>query len=121
VDSKKDIKKTKGVKNNVVARTITFDDYTRGLNEEIEMTRRQSCIRSKLHEVYTIFESKIALIWRQTIRRTELDGDITVGALADTFVICYYYVLFIVIYTFFHIYINIINMFLYNSFYIIYY
>ena len=61
VDGKKDIKKAKGVKNNVVARTITFDDYTRCLNEEIEMTRRQSCIRSKLHEVYTISESKIAL------------------------------------------------------------
>ncbi|KYQ49525.1 hypothetical protein ALC60_11402, partial [Trachymyrmex zeteki] len=61
VDGKKDTKKAKGVKNNVVARTITFDDYTRCLNEEIEMTRRQSCIRSKLHEVYTISESKIAL------------------------------------------------------------
>jgi len=61
VDSKKDTKKAKGVKNNTIARTITFDDYTRCLNEEIEMTRRQSCIRSKLHEVYTIFESKIAL------------------------------------------------------------
>ncbi|KYN24342.1 hypothetical protein ALC57_04058 [Trachymyrmex cornetzi] len=61
VDGKKDTKKVKGVKSNVVARTITFDDYTRCLNEEIEMTRRQSCIRSKLHEVYTISESKIAL------------------------------------------------------------
>ncbi|XP_025073075.1 uncharacterized protein LOC112552306 [Pogonomyrmex barbatus] len=49
VDDRKDIKKAKGVKNNIVARTITFDDYTRCLNEEIEMTRRQSCIRSKLH------------------------------------------------------------------------
>ncbi|KAG5337044.1 SETMR methyltransferase, partial [Acromyrmex charruanus] len=45
----------------VVARTITFDDYTPCLNEEIEMTRRQSCIRSKLHDVYTISESKISL------------------------------------------------------------
>ncbi|KYN30222.1 hypothetical protein ALC57_00316, partial [Trachymyrmex cornetzi] len=61
VDGKKDTKKAKGVKNNVVARMITFDDYTRCLNEEIEMTRRQSCIRSKLHEVYTISETKIAL------------------------------------------------------------
>ena len=61
VDAKKDTKKAKGVKNNVVARTIIFDDYTRCLNEEIEMTRRQSYIRYKLHEVYTIFESKIAL------------------------------------------------------------
>ncbi|KYN17140.1 hypothetical protein ALC57_10584 [Trachymyrmex cornetzi] len=61
VDGKKDTKKVKGVKSNVVARTITFDDYTCCLNDEIEMTRRQSCIRPKLHEVYTISESKIAL------------------------------------------------------------
>ncbi|KYN23239.1 hypothetical protein ALC57_04349, partial [Trachymyrmex cornetzi] len=60
VDGKKDINMAKGVKSNVVARTITFN-YTRCLNEEIEMTRRQSCIRSKLHEVYTISKSKIAL------------------------------------------------------------
>jgi len=38
---------------------MTFDDYTRCLQDEIEMT--QSCIRSKLHEVYTISETKIAL------------------------------------------------------------
>jgi len=61
VDSKKDTKKIKGVKSNVVARTITFDDYTRYLQDEIEMTRTQSCIRSKLHEEYMISESKIAL------------------------------------------------------------
>ncbi|KYN11005.1 hypothetical protein ALC57_16857 [Trachymyrmex cornetzi] len=53
--------RAKGVKNNVAARMITFDDYTRCLNEEIEMIRHQSCIRSKLHEVYTISETKIAL------------------------------------------------------------
>ena len=61
IDGKKDIKKVKDIKNNIVARTITFDDYMRCLNEKIEMTRHQSCIRSKLHEVYTISESKIAL------------------------------------------------------------
>ncbi|XP_072766659.1 uncharacterized protein [Anoplolepis gracilipes] len=61
VDGKKDTKKVKGVKSNVFARTITFDDYTQCLNEEIEMTRSQSCMRSKLHEVYTIRETKIAL------------------------------------------------------------
>ena len=61
VDGKKDTKKVKGVKSSVVARTITFDDYTRCLFNEIEMTRRQSCIRSKLHEVYTVSEAKIAL------------------------------------------------------------
>jgi len=61
VDGKKDTKKVKGIKSNVVARTITFDDYTRCLFDEIEMIRKQSCIRSKLHEVYTVSETKIAL------------------------------------------------------------
>ncbi|KMQ82825.1 hypothetical protein RF55_21740 [Lasius niger] len=61
VDGKKDTEKVKGVKSNVVARTITFDDYTQCLHDEIEMTRQQSCIRSKLHKVYTIRETKIAL------------------------------------------------------------
>ncbi|XP_070529810.1 uncharacterized protein [Cardiocondyla obscurior] len=61
VDGKKDTKKIKGVKSNVVAKKITFDDYTRCLKEEIEMTRQQTCIRSKLHEVYTIREEKTAL------------------------------------------------------------
>ncbi|XP_071571453.1 uncharacterized protein [Temnothorax nylanderi] len=31
------------------------------LRDEIEMTRQQACIRSKLHEVYTVSETKIAL------------------------------------------------------------
>lgn len=61
VDGKKDTKKAKGGKGNVVARTITFNDYTRCLNNEIEIIRRQSSIRSKLHEVYTVSELKIAL------------------------------------------------------------
>ncbi|XP_070529195.1 uncharacterized protein [Cardiocondyla obscurior] len=61
VDGKSNTKKIKGVKNNIVAKTIAFDDYVRCLREEIEMTRQQTCIRSKLHEVYTIREKKIAL------------------------------------------------------------
>jgi len=84
----KDTKKAKVVKNNVVARTITFDDYTRCLNEEIEMTRCQSCIRSKLHEMRDIrIKNRSESIRRQTIRRTGLDGDVIVGTLADIFVI----------------------------------
>ncbi|XP_029672378.1 uncharacterized protein LOC115241009 [Formica exsecta] len=61
VEGKLDTKKIKGVKSGVVARTITFDDYARCLRREIEITREQSCVRSKLHEVYTVSESKIAL------------------------------------------------------------
>ncbi|EZA56769.1 hypothetical protein X777_03234 [Ooceraea biroi] len=54
-------KKAKGVKTNVVARTITFDDYMQYLKDRIEMTRDQSRIQSKLHNVYTVSETKIAL------------------------------------------------------------
>ncbi|XP_067215244.1 uncharacterized protein [Linepithema humile] len=42
VTGQKDAKKVKGVKKSVVVRTITFDDYTRCLNDDIELTRRQS-------------------------------------------------------------------------------
>ncbi|XP_043268116.1 uncharacterized protein [Venturia canescens] len=61
VVGKNDVKKAKGVNGNVVARTITFDDYTKCLNEEIEMKCTQSSIRSTLHNVHTIKETKIAL------------------------------------------------------------
>jgi len=46
VEGKKDMKKAKGIKSNVVAKSITFEDYTQCLNDAIEMTRRLSCIRS---------------------------------------------------------------------------
>ena len=61
VDGKEDTKKAKGVKSNVIARTITLDDYRICLNHEIEMTREQACIRSKLHQVFSIKQKKIAL------------------------------------------------------------
>ncbi|RLU15730.1 hypothetical protein DMN91_011485 [Ooceraea biroi] len=61
VDGKKDTKKAKGVKSNVVARTIAFADYMQCLKDYIEMTRDQSRITSKLHNVYTVRETKIAL------------------------------------------------------------
>ncbi|KYQ52666.1 hypothetical protein ALC60_08197, partial [Trachymyrmex zeteki] len=58
VQGKKDTKKAKSDKSSVMTKSITFEDYTRCLNDE--MTRRQSCIRSKLHKEYTISETKIA-------------------------------------------------------------
>ncbi|KYQ54679.1 hypothetical protein ALC60_06444, partial [Trachymyrmex zeteki] len=61
VIGRSDTKRIKGVKKNVVAKTITFDDYMRCLNDIMEQLRRQSCIRSTLHEVYTVSELKLAL------------------------------------------------------------
>ncbi|XP_076299359.1 uncharacterized protein LOC143218198 [Lasioglossum baleicum] len=61
IDGKSDTKKAKGVKTSVVRTTITFDEYMRCLQHEIAMSRTQTCIRSKLHKVYTISERKIAV------------------------------------------------------------
>ncbi|XP_020294835.1 uncharacterized protein LOC109860268 [Pseudomyrmex gracilis] len=61
VSDSKCIKKVKGVKRSVVARTIIFDDYVRCLRDATELTRQQSCIRSQLHEVFTVLERKLAL------------------------------------------------------------
>ncbi|XP_071579074.1 uncharacterized protein [Temnothorax nylanderi] len=49
-----DTKRIKGVKRNVVAKRITFEDYVACLRDAREMRTRQSCIRSTLHEVYTV-------------------------------------------------------------------
>ena len=61
VIGKSDVKKIKGIKNNVVAKTISFDDYTECLNFAIEQSRCQFSIRSMLHKVYTVSELKLAL------------------------------------------------------------
>ena len=46
VIGKSDTKRIKNVKKNVVAKTITFDDYMRCLNDVMIQSRRQSCIQS---------------------------------------------------------------------------
>jgi len=123
VDSKNYTKKAKSVKNNVIARTIMFDDYVRCSNEEIEMTRHQSCIQSKLHEIYTISESKIALSPYDT-QYSGLDGDVTMETLVDIFVtymyyiVCttimyYYYVLLLFFYLLLLLYFHILHTFSY--------
>ncbi|XP_020299268.1 uncharacterized protein LOC109863417, partial [Pseudomyrmex gracilis] len=61
VGDRKCTKKVKGVKRNVVAKMITFDDYVRCLRNATKLTRQQSCIRSQLHEVFTMSEWKLAL------------------------------------------------------------
>ncbi|XP_051159162.1 uncharacterized protein LOC127280298 [Leptopilina boulardi] len=55
------IKKAKGVKSAVVKKTITFDDYTYCLRNVKMQSRTQYCIRSKLHNVQTLKQTKIAL------------------------------------------------------------
>ncbi|XP_043477531.1 uncharacterized protein LOC122508319 [Leptopilina heterotoma] len=61
VEEKDLIKKAKGVKYVVVKKNINFDDYVYCL-QNVEMQRRtQYSIRSKLHKVQTLKQTKIAL------------------------------------------------------------
>jgi len=108
VDDKKSTKKAKDVKSNIVARTITFDDYTQCLRDEIEMTRQQNCIRSKLHYVYTLSETKITLCPYNDKRYIMPDRDATVGTWADTLIIfCVlfiFYTYLVFLYFVFHVF-----------------
>lgn len=55
------VKKSKGVKKNVVKKSITFNDFIYCLENNCEVKRFQNTIRSLLHKVYSIRQEKIAL------------------------------------------------------------
>ena len=61
VEGQDHIKKVKGVKTRVVEKTITFDDFLQCLREKLIKRREQRIIRSRLHQVYTEKQIKIAL------------------------------------------------------------
>lgn len=55
------IKRAKGVKKYVLQNQISFDDYLDCIANHSIVTRNQNSIRSKLHQIYTITQKKIAL------------------------------------------------------------
>ena len=57
----KENKKCKGVKRNVVEKTITHDDYKNCLFTKTEQLRTMNVIRSHLHDIYTEEVNKVAL------------------------------------------------------------
>ena len=61
VDGKDSMKKIKGIKASVVKNTITFDDYENCLKDLCIQQREQYVIRSRLHNVETKEQVKIAL------------------------------------------------------------
>ncbi|XP_043478219.1 uncharacterized protein LOC122508763 [Leptopilina heterotoma] len=61
VENKDVIKKAKGVKAVVVKKDIDFDDYVYCLQNVKIQSRTQYCIRSNLHNVQTLKQTKIAL------------------------------------------------------------
>ena len=61
IEGKDDTKKIKGVKASVVKKTITFEDYQDCLKNLNIKKRTQYIIRSKLHQLETVRQTKIAL------------------------------------------------------------
>lgn len=55
------MKKAKGVRRYVLKKETTFDDYLNCIKNSCIVTKYQNGIRSKLHQVYSIREKKIAL------------------------------------------------------------
>ncbi|XP_051171919.1 uncharacterized protein LOC127288485 [Leptopilina boulardi] len=61
VEDKEFIKKAKGIKSGVVKKTINFNDYVKCLRDFEIQTRTQYNIRSRLHNVETVKQLKVAL------------------------------------------------------------
>ena len=57
----KEHKKCKGVKKNVVKKTLTFEDYKNYLFNKTNILRSQLLFRSYKHDVHTIEANKLAL------------------------------------------------------------
>ena len=67
-------KNWKGIKKNVVKRSISFEDYKRCLFSREEQMRRMSVIRSRFHEMYTEEINKTALSSNDDKRFILADG-----------------------------------------------
>ena len=61
VEDEKDLKKCKGIKKNVVKKSIDFDDYVKCLFSGEKEMRKMKIIRSEKHEIYSKEVNKIAL------------------------------------------------------------
>lgn len=61
VQKGKNTKKIKGIKKYVIENKITFEDFYKCIKENCKITRKQNSIRSKLHKIYTIEQSKVTL------------------------------------------------------------
>jgi len=67
-DDDDEVKKSKGVKSYVVKRKITFDDYLHTLRNKTIVRKKQNLIKSRLHKLFTINQSKIVLSYNDDKR-----------------------------------------------------
>ena len=62
LDNKDKVKKAKGTKKYVIQNQLTFKDYVNVLFNKVPMIKSQFGFRSRIHEIYTENDNKIALI-----------------------------------------------------------
>ena len=56
-----EIRKAKGVKKNVIKKSLTFEDYKKCLFSEEKVLKEMNIIRSKNHDIYSMNVNKVAL------------------------------------------------------------
>ena len=60
-ENKKEVKKAKGVKKNVVQKEICFEDFRKCLFNKEPIYKKQKLFRTKNHDIYTVEQNKEAL------------------------------------------------------------
>ena len=61
VEGQGETRKAKGVKKNVIKKSLSFDDYKECLFTEEEIMRQMNNLGSKNHEIFSITANKVAL------------------------------------------------------------
>ena len=61
VENKGEILKAKGVKNNVIKNSLSFEDYKKCLFTEGKIMKEMNIIRSENHDIYSMTVNKVAL------------------------------------------------------------
>ena len=61
VEEKVEIRKAKGVKKNVIKKSLSFEDYKKCLYTEDELMKEMNIIRSQNHNIYSMTINKVAL------------------------------------------------------------
>ena len=61
VEEEGEIRKAKGVKKNVIKKSLTFEDYKKCLFSEEDLMKEMNVIRSENHDIYSMTVNKVAL------------------------------------------------------------
>ena len=61
VEEKGETRKAKGVKKNVIKKSLSFEDYKKCLLSEDELMKERNIIRSENHNIYSMTVNKVAL------------------------------------------------------------